>query len=188
MTMTSIATRSRSLSFQLNDRGTQLQITVTSKTLDSGVPAEKKAGCSNPSHLHQPPPRLPVAFEKPLQAGQQTRDGTGAEQPFVAKMSQRPTETKAFGNEVVVVEADVGEHRSNQFIAIVASRPRRAVVLHQDSIVEQHIEARLSRLRTEVHLGSYLSAGTAESGVDTIGPESAPAERHVHALQEHYLL
>lgn len=58
-------------------------------------------------------------------------------------------------------------------------------MLDQDSIIEYHIETCMTDLSTQVHLSPYLRAGTMERGVHTIRSESAPAKRHVNALQEH---
>src|ERR1700722_5013913 len=50
------------------------------------------------------------------------------------------------------------------------------------------METRLQHLQTQVHLSTYLSAGTTEVSIDAIGPQSAPTEGHVNTLQKHHSL
>jgi hypothetical protein len=84
-----------------------------------------------------------------------------------------------------MVKADIREQGTCALITVFAIWSRGTEVLNHDSIVKQHIKTRLPYLHAQIHLRTHLSRRTTEPEVDTIRSDSAPAERHVNAFQEH---
>src|SRR5271166_2005942 len=133
----------------LNPGGTvELQVGAILKSQSPRLPALAEPCQSASRHLHRASPYLPVALKVPFHASQQTGRGMRTEQAFVAKIGERPPKAEILGNHILIVEVDVQKQRTVEFVPAFAIFSRRAIVLDQDSIVEEHIETCLPNPET----------------------------------------
>src|ERR1700730_10747151 len=106
-----------------------LQVNTALTYTGSGVSASAETRESDNCHLPQAPQHTSIAFESPLYRSEQPGHVPRPKQNAVTQMSQRPVNVKVFGEQVMIVEAEVRKYGSGQIVSTIASRPGGTIVL-----------------------------------------------------------